>query len=214
MAMLPVTSGYARVSKADDQARNLETQLGILTDHGIRKDLILSDVASGRTMNRTGWMDLMSRVQPGDTIVVSFLDRFSRNFEEGVRIQAELTGHDIGIVAIQENINTTDGSAAAKFFRRSILAQGAYQVDSASERIKLGLDRARAGGKQIGRPPALTLEQVEQCRRMAEEGAGLRQIARGMTCSPSTVKKALADPPTGDMSTDSGMARMRGEKPI
>ena len=42
----------------------------------------------------------MSRVQPGDTIVVAFLDRFSRNFEEGVRIQAELTGRDIGIVAI------------------------------------------------------------------------------------------------------------------
>ena len=91
------------------------------------------------TMNRTGWLDLMARVQPGDTIVVTFLDRFSRNFEEGVRIQAELTGRGIGIVAIQENIDTTDEGPAAKFFRRSMLAQGAYQVDSASERIKLGL---------------------------------------------------------------------------
>ena len=34
-------------------------------------------------MNRPGWQDLMSRVQPGDTIVVAFLDRFSRNFEGG-----------------------------------------------------------------------------------------------------------------------------------
>ena len=32
----------------------------ILDDHGIRKDLIFSDVASGRTMNRTGWLDLMA----------------------------------------------------------------------------------------------------------------------------------------------------------
>ena len=63
-----------------------------------------------------------------------------------------------------------------------MLAQGAYQVDSASERVKLGLDRARAGGKRVGRPPALTPEQVEQCRRMADEGSGLRQIARGL-CS-------------------------------
>ena len=73
----------------------------ILDDHGIRKELIFSDVASGRTMNRTCWLDLMSRIQPGDTIVVAFLDRFSRNFEEGVRIQAELTGRDIGIVAVR-----------------------------------------------------------------------------------------------------------------
>ena len=142
MSMIPVTYGYARVSKADDDARNLETQLGILADHGIREDLIFSDTASGRTMNRTGWRELMSRVQPGDTIVVALLDRFSRNFEEGVRIQAELTGRGINIVAVRENIDTSDSSAAAKFFRRSMLAQGAYQVDSASERIKLGLARA------------------------------------------------------------------------
>ena len=49
--MLSVTYGYARVSEADDDARNLETQLGILADHGIREDLIFSDVASGRSMN-------------------------------------------------------------------------------------------------------------------------------------------------------------------
>ena len=178
----------------------------------LEEHFIFSDVASGRTMNRSGWLDLMSRVQPGDTIGVAFLDRFSRNFEEGVRIQAELTGRDIGIVAVRENINTSDGSAAAKFFRRSMLAQGAYQVDSASERIKLGL--ARAGGKKIGRPPALTQDQVEQCRRMADEGAGLRQIARVMQCSPATVKKALAGPHAEDISAGSRMARMRGEKPI
>lgn len=65
-------------------------------------------------------------------------------------------------------------------------------MDSASERIKLGLDQARAGGKRLGRPPVLTPEQVEQCRRMTEEGAGLRHIARVMQCSPATVKKALA----------------------
>ena len=122
---------------------------------------------------------------------MAFLDRFSRNFEEGVRIQAELTRKDIGIVAVRENTDTREGSAAAKFFRRSMLAQGAYQVDSASERIKLGLERARTEGKRVGRPPALSAEQLEQCRRMDAEGAGQRQIARVLGCSPATVKKAL-----------------------
>ena len=64
--------------------------------------------------------------------------------EVGVSIQADLTRRNIGIVTIRENIDTREGSAAAKLFRRSILAQGAYQVDSASERKRLGLDRARA----------------------------------------------------------------------
>ena len=174
MTMLPITYGYARVSKADDDTRNLDTQLLELQRHGIREDLIFTDVASGRSMNRPGWQDLMARIQPGDTVVVAFLDRFSRSFEEGVRIQAELTQRDIAIVAIRENIDTREGSAAAKFFRRSMLAQGAYQVDSASERIKLGQERARAEGKRVGRPSALSQEQVEQCRRMGgrERGSG------------------------------------------
>ena len=192
MTMIPVTYGYARVSKADDDSKNLDTQLRLLADHGIRPELVFSDVASGRSMNRPGWQDLMSRVQPGDTVVVAFLDRLSRSFEDGVRIQMELTQRAIAIVALREHIDTREGSAAARFFRRAMLAQGAYQVDSASERIKLDLDRARAEGKRVGRPPALSPDQVEQCRRMAQDGAGLRQIARVMQCSPATVKKVLS----------------------
>ena len=104
-------------------------------------------------------------------VVVAFLDRFSRNFEEEVPIQADLTRRNIAIVAIREQIDTRESSAAANFFRRAMLAQGAYQVESASERICMGLDRARACGKRIGRPQALSPEQVDQCRHMADEGA-------------------------------------------
>ena len=123
--------------------------------------------------------------------MVALWERQSRHFEDGVHIQVELTRRNIGILTIRENIDTREGNAAAKFFRWSMLAQGAYHVDSASERIRLGLDRARASGKQVGRPPALSHEQVEQCQRMAGEGAGLREIARVMGCSPATVKKML-----------------------
>ena len=125
MTMIAVTYGYARVSKADDESKNLDTQLMLLAEHGIRSDLVFSDVASGRNLQRTGWQQLMARVQEGDSIMVAFLARLSRNFNDGVRIQADLTQRNIGIVAIWENIDTREGSAAAKFFRRSMLAQGA-----------------------------------------------------------------------------------------
>ena len=188
----PLTYGYARVSKADDEARNLETQLRLLDNHGVRPNLVYQDVASGRSLARSGWQKLMEVVRPGDTIVVAFLDRLSRNFEEGVRIQADLLEHDIAIVAIREAIDTRDSTAAGKYFRRAMLALGAYQVDATSERIRDGQARARGEGRRIGRPPALSPEQVAQCRRMSEEGAGLRHIARVMQCSPATVKKVMA----------------------
>ena len=151
--MIRVTYGYARVSKADEESKNLDTQLKLLAEHGIRGDLAFSDVAIGRSLQRPGWQELMTRTQQGDSIVVAFLDRLSRNFGDGVRIQADLTRRDIGIVAMRENIDTREGNAAAKFFRRSMLAQEAYQVDSASERIRLGWDRARAGGPSSGAEP-------------------------------------------------------------
>ena len=151
MTMIAVTYGYARVSMTDDESKNLDTWLLILAGHGIRSDLVYSDVACGRNLQRPGRQELMSRLQEGDTIVVAFLDRLSRNFEDGVRVQVELTRRNIVTVAIRENIDTREGSAAAKFIRRSMLAQGAYSVDSASERIRMGVDRARASGKRVGR---------------------------------------------------------------
>ena len=129
----------------------------------------------------------MPRVQPGDTDVPTFLGRFGRNFKEGVAIQADFASRNF---AIREQING-GGSAAANFFRRVMLTQGAYQVESGSERIRIGL--ARASGKRIERPLALSPEQVDQYRRMADEGAGLRQTARVRRRSPATVRRALAD---------------------
>ena len=195
--MIPVTYGYARVSKTDDATRNLETQLHILQEFGIREEHIFADEMTGSSMSRPAWNELMTQVRPTDTVVVAWLDRFSRNFDEGVRVQAELTKQNVGIVAIRENINTADDSAAAKLFRRMMLAQGAYQVESTSERIKAGLERAKAEGRKTGRPPALTPEQVQECRRMYADTPSIRRAARIMKVSQGTVKRALeldADP--------------------
>ena len=63
--MIAVTSGYARVSKTDDESKNPDTQLMLLAEHGIRPDLVFSDVASGRTLKRPGWQEMMARVQGG-----------------------------------------------------------------------------------------------------------------------------------------------------
>ena len=122
-------------------------------------------MSTGRSSKRPGWQDLMERVRPGDTIVVVWLDRFSSNFEEGVKTQAELKECQIGIVATKEDINTSDNSASAKPFRRMMLAQAAYQVEFSTERIRVGLDRARAEGKKIGDPPVYFRRRAWSMRR-------------------------------------------------
>ena len=61
--MIHVTYGYARVSKSDQDDRDLANQ-------GIRQEHIFSGQMTGRVMSRPGWDELMARVQPNDTIVV------------------------------------------------------------------------------------------------------------------------------------------------
>ena len=189
--VIPVTYGYARVSKTDDSTRNLEdpaphppgvrdpggTRLLRRDDRQLHVPPLLERADDQGAAQRHRRNRLAGPVQP--------------EFDEGVRIQAELTKLNIGIIAIREGINTADDSAAAKLFRRMMLAQGAYQVESTSERIKAGLDRAKAEGRNPGRPPALTAEQVEECRRMYAETPSIRRVARIMKVSQGTVKRAL-----------------------
>ena len=53
--MIPVTYGYARVSKTDDATRNPETQLHVLQEFGIRKEHIFTGGMTDSSLSRPGW---------------------------------------------------------------------------------------------------------------------------------------------------------------
>ena len=76
--------------------------------------------------------------------------------EDCVRIQAELTRRNISIVATRENIDTREGSAATKFFRRSMLAQGRtkwIRPAGGYDWAGRGPRRRKAGGPPSGVEP-------------------------------------------------------------
>ena len=99
-----VTPGSAKLMTTPE---TWESSWGFWPATAFGQGLIFSGVTSGQTMKPTGWLDLKSRVQPDDNIVIALLDRSSRNFEEGVRIQAEPTGRNIAIVAVREKVGTS-----------------------------------------------------------------------------------------------------------
>ncbi len=72
----------------------------------IPKELILADEMTGSSMPRSAWNEVMTKVQPNDTVVAARLDRFSCKFEEGVRIQAELTKQTMVSSPSRSGINT------------------------------------------------------------------------------------------------------------
>ena len=189
--MISVTYGYARVSKAERDEKNLETQLYELDEYGIRRDLIFVDDATGMNYKRPGWEALMERIQPGDVIVAYNLARLGRHFEESVMIQADLTERGIWIVTIQDRINTLDENAGARHYRRMMLANGAFHAETTSEQIHAGLERARKQGKKLGRPPTLGPEREQEARKIYTRTMSIRATAREMRVSQGTVKNAL-----------------------
>ena len=65
--MIPVTYGYARVSKTDDATRNPETQLHVLQEFRIREEYIFTGGMTDSSLSRPGWNELMTPVQPNYT---------------------------------------------------------------------------------------------------------------------------------------------------
>ena len=175
--IISVTYGYAPITKSDHDEKNLETQPYALERHGVRKDLIFVDDIMGTTFKRPGWEQLVERVQPGDTIVVCNLGRFSRHFEEGVAIEADLTRRKIWIISLQEGTNTADVSASAKHYRRPMLSHGAFLADSTSEPFPRRLGSVQGGGEKAWAVPASTPEQIAGCQRIYAENPSIRRVA-------------------------------------
>ena len=68
--------GYARVST---KGQDLERQLRDLKAHGVEK--IFKDKATGATLDRPGFKDLISYAREHDTVIVQSLDRLGRNYD-------------------------------------------------------------------------------------------------------------------------------------
>ena len=133
----------------------------------------------------------MERVQPGDIIVSYNISRIVRHFEERVVIQVDLTTRGIWIGTIQDSITTADENAGARFYRRMMLANGAFHSETTGEQIHTGLKRARKKRMRLGCPPALAPEREQEPRNIYARTRSIRATAREMNVSQGTVNKTL-----------------------
>lgn len=174
------TVGYARVSSRE---QNLDRQLVALRQY-VPEDMIVTDKASGKDFNRTGYQSLkigIGKLVKGDTLYIKSLDRFSRNKEAakkelqyfsdlGVRIKVlDIPSTMIDIAEgqewILEMINNilievlTSIAENERLTIRSRQAEGlaAMPVDGAT-----GKKISKKTGRCIGRPPVQFPENFEE----------------------------------------------------
>lgn len=138
--------GYARVSTKD---QSLDLQIDALKNAGC--DEIYLDQLSGRNAEFPEFENLLSKLKGGDLVMVYKLDRLGRTFKELSNLLLDFKERSIYFKSIQEELFDTTSNAGELAFQ-IIVDLRAMELNVLGERTKDGLQKARARGKNGGRP--------------------------------------------------------------
>ncbi|RQZ24048.1 recombinase family protein [Burkholderia sp. Bp9017] len=184
---------YARVSTAEqtpeNQIREIESA-GFAVDQDKRKQRIVAECISGSVAasERPGFSKLLDRMESGDVLIVTKLDRLGRNAMD-VRATVErlaVDGVRVHCLALG-GVDLT--SSAGKMTMQVLCAVAEFERDLLIERTQAGLARAKADGKVMGRPSALTDDQQEEARSRLAQGATVSELARLFKTSRTTIQR-------------------------
>jgi DNA invertase Pin-like site-specific DNA recombinase len=152
--------GYARVSTRD---QNLDLQLDALQRAGC--ETIYQDVASGAKTLRPELDKMLGQLRSGDVLVIWKLDRLGRSLAHLVELVGDLVKRKIGLVSLNDPIDTTSAQGRLVFNLFASLAE--FERELIRERTQAGLTSARARGRVGGRPKGLSSQ--AQATAMAAE---------------------------------------------
>jgi DNA invertase Pin-like site-specific DNA recombinase len=175
--------GYARATGAAD---GLEEQVRQLTAAGCA--LVSTD--DGRQSGQPQLAACLQALGPGDTLVVTSLDRLGRSQRELIATVHDVRQRGAGLRSLREGLDTTAAGGDAIFRVFAGLADFGRATISAG--TSDGLAAVRAQGKRLGRPPALTPEQLREVRALLlRPEHTISSVARAVGVSRSTLYKYL-----------------------
>lgn len=139
--------GYCRVST---QEQNLNLQTDAMKAQGVEESNIYCDKITGTTKDRPQFIRLLSMLRKDDTLIVYSLSRAGRSLKNLIELIEQLKAKGVNFVSLKEQIDTTTAAGNLIFGIFAALSQ--FERDQTSERVKSGLDSARARGRVGGRP--------------------------------------------------------------
>jgi DNA invertase Pin-like site-specific DNA recombinase len=184
---------YARVST--DKSQTVENQLrelqavaarldwnivGVFTDEGISG-------AKGRE-RRPAFDRLLKGItrREFDLVAAWSVDRLGRSLKDLVAFLSEINSRGVDLYLHQQGLDTSSPMGRAMFGMLSVFAE--FERAMIVERVRTGINRARANGKRLGRPP-ISKATGDAIRVELAAGKGMIKIARSLGVGVGTVSR-------------------------
>ena len=180
---------YCRVSTADQTHQNQLLEIEA-AGFQIEPRRVISETVSGSTaaFERKGFIRLVDKLEEGDVLIVTKLDRLGRNAMDVRSTVERLTEMEVRVYCLA--LGGADlTSPAGKMTMAVIAAVAEFERDLLVERTQAGLTRAKAEGKKLGRPRSLTQEQQVMVIRKRRDGVSLGTLAKDLGVSRSAIQR-------------------------
>lgn len=191
---------YCRVSTADQTTDNQVQEIAA-SGFLVNGPRIVTETVSGSvaSMERKGFLALLNKLEDGDVLVVTKLDRLGRN-----AIDVRSTVERLAAIGVRVHCLALGGadltSPAGKMTMGVIAAVAEFERDLLIERTQSGLARAKSQGKRLGRPQSLSETEAKAVMASLAQGETVAALARDYGISRQSimrireVRKATEEP--------------------
>jgi DNA invertase Pin-like site-specific DNA recombinase len=181
--------GYARVSTRGQarEGNSLEAQEEALIKAGAKK--VYKEAFTGTRVDRPEFQKALAVLKPGDTLLVTKLDRVARSAAKGTELITDLLNRDIKVHIL--NMGLLDNSPAGKLILTVMLAFSEFERDLIVTRTQEGRLMARLNNPDYreGRKPKYTQRQIENALQMLQHNS-YREVESITGISKSTLVRA------------------------
>ena len=181
--------GYARVSTRD---QDLALQVSELAAAGCAKTF--KEKASGAKSDRPELAKVIRRLEPGDVLVVTRLDRLARSTRDLLNVLDELSKRGAGFRSLKDNWADTT-TPHGKLMLTVLGGLAEFERSLIAARTGEGRKRAQERGVRFGRPRKLTAHQRQEALQRIAASETQADIARLLNVSPPTISRLAAASP-------------------
>lgn len=183
---MPLTYGYARVST---DGQTLDAQAAQLEAGGATK--LFQEKVSGAKRDRAQLDRMLARLNAGDVVLVTRLDRLARSTRDLLNILGVIADKGAAFRSLGDGWADTT-TAHGRLMLTVLAGLAEFERELIRSRTGEGRARAKARGVKLGRSFKLTPHQREEAARRREAGEPLVDIAKSYAVSHSTISRLKA----------------------